>query len=392
MADYEDFQEIAHCGGRATFQIQCDQAGNRSYSLGFQHDRPTPASWIGIYASAPQAIPVSDFRIGGIGQGFGPQPQPGWYPVFLGSDSRQCWGHQCPRCQGYFRNGVHPAIYPLTCPYCGLRTGAYKFLTPAQRVYVRHYLDTLLGALEAEMEPGTGQEIVIDMDAIADRGADQPKPDFYYTAETQQTRYKCDHCGEFNDIRGRFGYCASCGWRNNAQSLKASFSLLREKLNAGQAAPIEVVKLAVSEFDASCRDMATQVVRRIPMKPARKAEFQRLIFHDLESATIDRMRSMFDIDLLRGIDAELGFARMMFHRRHIYEHNAGVADARYVQESGDPDAREGVLLREIQANAHRLVGILTRITENFDSDFHDIFQPTEWPTRRYQERQARRMG
>jgi hypothetical protein len=273
-----------------------------------------------------------------------------------------------------------------------LRTGAYKFLTPAQRVYVRHYLDTLLGALEAEMEPGTGQEIVIDMDAIADRGADQPKPDFYYTAETQQTRYKCDHCGEFNDIRGRFGYCASCGWRNNAQSLKASFSLLREKLNAGQAAPIEVVKLAVSEFDASCRDMATQVVRRIPMKPARKAEFQRLIFHDLESATIDRMRSMFDIDLLRGIDAELGFARMMFHRRHIYEHNAGVADARYVQESGDPDAREGVLLREIQANAHRLVGILTRITENFDSDFHDIFQPTEWPTRRYQERQARRMG
>jgi hypothetical protein len=390
MAEYEDFQEIAHCGGRATFHIQCDRAGRKSYSLGFQHDRPTPASWIGIYALAPQGIPVSDFRIGGIGQGFDPQPQPGWYPVFLGSDSRQCWGHQCPRCRGYFRNGIHPAIYPLTCPYCGLRTAAHQFLTPAQRVYVRHYLDTLLDALEEDMEPDSGREIIIDMDAIADRGADQPRPEFYYTAETQQTRYRCNHCGEFNDIRGRFGYCATCGWRNNEQLLKASFSEFREKLNANQSSPAEVVKLAVSEFDAFCRDMTAQIVKRIPMKPGRKLELQRLIFHNLESATIDRMRSMLDIDLLRGIGENLGFTRMMFHRRHVYEHNAGVADKRYVQESGDPEAQEGVLLRETRANAHRLIGILARMIENFDSDFHDIFQSTEWPLRRYQEQQARR--
>lgn len=393
MPEYNDFQEIAHCGGKVTFRIECDLDGNRSYSQGFHHDRPTPASWISIYALAANAQPVSDVRMGGEGQPFDPQPQPGWLPVFLGSDSHLCWGHQCPRCRAYFRNGRHPAIYPLTCPYCGLRAAAFRFLTSAQLTYIRHYVETLQSGLEEDITPGTGKEIVIDMDAIADRGAQHPKPDFYYTTEAQQTRYKCDHCGDFNDIRGRFGYCASCAWRNNTQSLKEVFSLFREKLNAGQSGPVEVVKSAVSEFDASCRDMTAQIVRRVPMKPARKAELQRLVFHDLESATIDRMRSMLDIDLLRGIAAaDLGFARMMFHRRHVYEHNAGVADPRYVKESGDPNAKDGVLLRETHANAHRLVGILNRIIENFGTDFHEIFPPTEWPIRYHQQRRADQTG
>lgn len=389
MAEYEDFQEIAHCGGRATFHIVCDANGNRSYSQGFQHDRPTPATMIGIYALAPQGIPVSDFAMGGIGQGFEPQPQAGWFPVFLGSDSRQCWGHQCARCTGYFRNGRHPAVYPLTCPYCGLRTAAFRFLTPAQLAYVRHYIDTLLNAMEEDVPPGTDREIVIDMDAIADSGANKPKPDFYYTSETQQTRYNCDHCGEFNDIRGRFGYCASCGWRNNAQLLKASFATLRERLNSGQDGPVETVKLAVSEFDAGCKDITAQIAKRVPMKPSRKSELQRVLFHDLESATISSMKSMFEIDLLRGVGAEVAFAKMMMHRRHVYTHNGGVADEKYVRESGDPDAREGVLIRETQVNVHRLIGVLIRIVENVDSDFHEIFQPTEWPMRNYQAWQAR---
>lgn len=74
------------------------------------------------------------------------------------------------------------------------------------------------------MEPSSEREIVIDMDAVIEQGQNQTRPDFYYAAETQQTRYKCEKCFEFNDIRGRYGYCASCGWRNNIPFLKASFT------------------------------------------------------------------------------------------------------------------------------------------------------------------------
>ena len=389
MAKYDDFQEIAHCGGQATFQIICDDQGRKSYSIGFRHSRPVPAAVIGVYALAPQGIPVTDFSIGGIGQGFNPPCPEGCFPVFMGSDSRQCWGHQCPRCQGYFRNGQHPAVYPLTCPYCGLRTPSHAFMTPTQRNYVRHYLDTLLGALDEEMEPSSEREVVIDMDAIIEQGANQTRPDFYYAAETQQTRYRCDKCSEFNDIRGRYGYCASCGWRNNISFLKASFADLRAKLNEGQTGAADAVRSSISEFDACCRDMAVQITKRIPMKPRRKADLQRLVFHDVESQVIASMKSMFDIDMLRGVSDDLPFLKKMMHRRHVFEHNAGVADARYIRESGDTDAREGVLIRETQANAHRLINGLTRMAENFEADFHEILQPTEWPINHHREAQER---
>jgi hypothetical protein len=49
------------------------------------------------------------------------------------------------------------------------------------------------------------------------------------------------------------------------------------------------------------------------------------------------------------------------------------------KEGGDPNAREGVLIRESQANAHRLISGLTRMAENFEKAFHEIFNPTQWP-------------
>ena len=72
MPEYDDFQEIAHCGGQATFHIICDDHGRKSYSIGFRHSRPVPAAVIVLYALAPQGIPVADFSIGGIRQGFNP--------------------------------------------------------------------------------------------------------------------------------------------------------------------------------------------------------------------------------------------------------------------------------------------------------------------------------
>jgi hypothetical protein len=242
MSEYEDFQEIGHCGGRMTFIIKSDDNGRRSYAQRIEHSGGAPAAWAGIYALAPHGIPVADIKMGGIKQPWDPQPPPGSFAVFLGSDSRNCWGHECPGCEGYFRNGNHPACHPMTCPYCGLLAPAYDFLTPAQRAYVGHYIKSLMEALEAEIEPGTKREFIIDMDQIADLGANQPKPPFYYTSETQQTRYNCNHCNEFNDIRGKYGYCAACGWRNNAQLLKTKFIELRERLNARQSSPEDTVQ------------------------------------------------------------------------------------------------------------------------------------------------------
>lgn len=80
---------------------------------------------------------------------------------------------------------------------------------------------------------------------------------------------------------------------------------------------------------------------------------------------------------------------MMMERRHLYEHNNGVADARYLRESGDTDWREGDLVRETQANAHRLLGLLVQLTTNMQEDFHEISPLTEWPVNYHRQRQER---
>jgi hypothetical protein len=388
MSEYDEFQEIAHCGGQVTIHISCDDQGRRSVGAGFRHSRPTPASVIGIYALIPHGIPVADLHMGRMGQSGSDCPQH-CFPVFLGSDSRLCWGHQCSRCQGYFRNSNHPAIYPLTCPYCGLRAPAHTFLTPAQRKYVRHFINMVVDALDAEMAVSTERELVLDMDAVVAQDSGQPRPDFYYAAETQQTRYNCEKCGEFNDIRGRYGYCAACGWRNNVPFLRSSFAELRSRLNKGQISSADCVRAAISEFDACCRDYVKQISMRIPMKHTRRSALDRLVFHDIEATAIVFMKSALDIDFLRGLENEAQFVKMMMHRRHVFEHNAGVADRRYVELSGDSNAREGVLIRETQQNAHQLVSVLMKMGQNLDRDFHEIFEPTEGPIKFHQKAQGR---
>lgn len=346
---------------------------------------------VGVYILLPYGIPVSDFRLGGIGQPFEPQPPEGAVPAILGSDSMGYWGHQCPRCNGYFRNGNHAAIYLQTCPYCGLRAAAFQFLTPAQRTFLAHLAQTLEEELAAPDENGSERQVEIDMQSIAKLSADEPKPDFYYTSQTQQTRYNCNHCGEFNDIRGLYGYCAACGWRNNIQILSSRLSEIRSNLNNGQTRPENALSQAVSTFDAACRDFISQILGRIPMKAARKEELSRLVFHDIESDTFRRVKQFFDLDPLRGIqDQDVKFIKLMMERRHVYEHNSGVIDPRYVERSGDGTAIEGNLLREDGGNVHRLIGQLLRMTTNIDKDFHDIFTPTKWPIEHHEDMKKRR--
>ncbi len=82
----------------------------------------------------------------------------------------------------------------------------------------------------------------------------------------------------------------------------------------------------------------------------------------------------------------------MMERRHVFEHNAGVIDRRYIERSGDEDAVEGNLLRENRENVHRLIGLLVRMASNVETDFHEIFTPTEWPIKYFKERHQTATG
>ena len=371
----DEFQEIGHTGGKVTFTVVTHASGNRGYQIGWSHSRPVPAAIFAVWA-LPQGVAVAGIKLGGIGDPWNPPPVPDCVPVFIGSDSHGKFGHQCHSCGGYWRADGQPAM----CPYCAARGDSHMFLTVAQRRYVMQYC-LRLGAALAEDEDG---EHVIDMDAVADAaGKDGEKPPFYYAEESQQKRFNCAACGSFNDIIGKFCYCTSCGTRNDIYELETdTLAKLRARANAGGGYEANVSD-TVGAFDTFVAQYVRQLLRRVPLRSARKAPLGRMRFHNLQTAAAE-IKAGFDIDILENLKPDdIEFATLMFHRRHIHEHNGSVVDEKYLTDSGDKSVRLGQAVTETQSSVHRLITLIKKMAENLHHGFHDIFPPEAEPIARF---------
>lgn len=368
----KDFSEIGHTGGKVTFTIVCDAQRHVRYQIGYSHSSPRPASLVGIYAH-PDGFACGNIVMGGIGDPWNAPPFPNCIAVMMASDSQGRFGHECPSCKKHFRSESIPSRFPLTCPYCGVRAESYHFLTPPQKSYISHYVESLHTAIY-EAEPDSTKEVIIDMDALADSITDDPRPDFYYTSTAQQTEFRCSACNSYNDIRGKYGYCSSCGWRNSAEQQRVALEQIRDRLVSGDLSPSDAIKQSVSEFDSAARDYVVQLISHVPMKASRRNQLERLLFHNLDK--FEKLLSdCFDINLLQGMTADRAFVKKMFFRRHVYEHDGGVATQRYVEESGDAGIEKGDLIRETAENAHKFIGCLNRMITTFETDFHEMIEP-----------------
>ncbi len=366
-ASHNDFKEIAHSGGKITFDIVSDASGRKSYQVTYSGSRPVPMRMFAIYAT-PDGEPVANIQLGGIGSPWNPPPDPSCRPVFISSDSEGLFGHQCPACGGYWRSDT-----ARFCPYCRLEAESFLFLTPAHLSYVRHYVDTLHDGLE-KVAQGQSSQVEIDLDAIVDMDAGLEKPDFYHPGTSQQTKFRCASCKTVTDIRGRFGFCSYCARRNNLADLRTQISMIRAELNSNRTPPADALRQIVSAFDACCRDIASQL-SKLPMTARRRKEVLDLLFHRLDAAEV--VERAFDIDLRKGMSADLPFIRMMLQRRHVFEHEGGVVTRRYIEESGDNSVPESTLIREDAQNVHRLAGCLTRMATNFENGFNEILPPAD---------------
>ncbi|HET7251769.1 MAG TPA: hypothetical protein VFI79_18140 [Gemmatimonadales bacterium] len=379
-AEKAELVEIAHCGGTVTFEIREEADGRISSRVAIRGSRPNAMAFVAVYAIS-QGIAVSDCRMGGINQPFSPPPFAGCHSVFLSSDSTGLFGRQCRECSGYWRSEWGNRV----CPYCGAHWPAdYMLLTEAQQHYVAQYC-AKIREVYADPKPG---DYVIDMDAVADAvGSVSPKPPFYYAEERQQNEFKCEACGEASDVLGRYAYCSSCGTRNGVQELSVEIQKIRDRINAG--GPYEgYVKDLVSAFDSLAGNHVDQLLARVPLTPERRARMTNRLFHDLRRVAAD-FKDVFDIDILGGFgDDEIAFGTLMFHRRHVYEHNGGEADERYIANSGD-NVRVKQALHESQESTHRLANVISRLGTNLHKGFHEIFPPLDEPIKLYQTRKSK---
>ena len=125
------------------------------------------------------------------------------------------------------------------------------------------------------------------------------------------------------------------------------------------------------------------------MSKARRERLQKRRFQDFhEVCTI--FREWFDIEVAAGMDeTERVFVARMFHRRHVYEHNGGEVDQKYIDDSGDTSVRPKQMIRESQEDAHRLLGSLVKMGRNLHRGFHELIPPIQDPIREHQAERER---
>lgn len=382
--DSGEFQEVGHCGGQFIVTTETNEAGKRSYRIGLTFSRPVPASFFGIYV-LPPGVPVAPIQFAGIGGEWNPPPVPRCISVMIASDTDGYFGYECKGCNGYWRSRSAPSHWQVTCPYCGCRDDSHHFVTEGQTKYIQEFCRLV----ERALRDSNDGDHVIDMDAISDAvGKGAEKPQFYYSEERQQNNFACSACGCKSDILGKFGYCPSCGTRNDLNHFEQiTIKNIRDRIHFG--GPYEdCVRDSVSGFDSLARQYVQQLAKRVPMRPQRRAKFEKMLFHNPLSFVPD-VKAVFDIDIFHGIsDVDKEFVKLMFHRRHVYEHNGGEADEKYIRESGDNSVRLKQALRETQSTSQRCTEIAVKMARNLHQGFHEIFPPEDWPIQLWKRRGA----
>ena len=369
--EHEDFVRVPHTGGKVTFHFK-DEGGRRSHSTQYEHQNPTAAAFFAVWAMVPEGLVVDTITMGGIGDPWSMPPMQPCVEVFIASDREGLFGRSCPSCERYFRTTAVPSPRPTVCPYCKHEDHTHLFFTEEQARYVRAYVQRFVEAYNA------GETSSIDIDALAVETSANVPP-LYYAEEKQQTQFSCPNCRCRTDISGLYGYCPLCSRRNSILVLESHLGALEERVvrprydekqrELRDAEWREVVKQCVSYFEGFAVDLLGELAKEL-MTPIRRRKIQEVSFHRPISAA-ESLQNLFGIDLLVGIDnSQREFIRLRFLRRHVYEHKSGVADAEYVNESGDKPVQVGHRIRESSSNAGTIIRLVRQMAQNFHEGFH----------------------
>jgi hypothetical protein len=105
------------------------------------------------------------------------------------------------------------------------------------------------------------------------------------------------------------------------------------------------------------------------------------------------LKHWFDIDPCAGMrEDESRAVALMFHRRHVYEHNGGEVDQKYLDDSGDTTVRLKQRIRETQQDVHNLLSSLVKMARNIHGAFQELFPPIPEPIQAFETKKARIAG
>lgn len=353
----EEFQEIAHTGGKITFVHHPE----KGMAIQIQHSNPWAFSMHQVCVSFEGEI-LDFVPPGGVGSII-PHPQPSIL-AFVISDREGFYGRQCPECNTYFRSNFLTS--KTTCAYCGKKNRGIEFLTKNQLQFIQLFCN---GFIEANK---TCTTIEVDLDDLIE-DLDENRPRWVYTEERQQSKHTCPSCRCIYDILGDYGICPCCGVSNFKSVVVKKFAEFEQQFTDVDTTvtdryerEIEWEKLmrCVSEFEALANTVRTQLLT-IPLIPQRRADLSRVGFQKIIN-TSEQIERWFGIKILEGINNEdRSFLNKLFNRRHVFTHNGGRVDQEYLDNTGDVSVRINQVIRLHSREIKRLIPLVRKCAINF---------------------------
>ena len=250
-------------------------------------------------------------------------------------------GRECPSkdCGQYFKIklGTGTPTEICSCPYCGTEGDLSLFLTSDQAEYAKRYavrklVDPMVREFFSSIERlNQGQrENLIELNFSVDY---KPTRLHRYSEKKLETEVHCDSCGLEFAVYGVFASCPCCQKLNALTTCLKSLETSRRRIGLSsderididirQQFPRDVLNHSVSAFDAfgkALRARNTGIIRA-------KAKLN--LFQDLDSLDRELRRAMLPgLAIILGTD--LDHLCWFFQARHLYEHNAGVVDERFI--------------------------------------------------------------
>ena len=307
-------------------------------------------------------------------------------PITFHSDEKGYFDRECPNeeCQYTFKILMKDweekvSDEEVHCPMCGHVDISDKWCTQDQiekakeivTSWAMNYMQTELDKSFKELERSTRNNKFIKITyKPGERISFINNP--IGQSEEWETEICCEKCGTHYSVIGSAYFCPCCGYNSAVNSFNDSLNSIKKMLDS----LTDMRKLFAEKYDENsaetmCRGMLESSIgdlvsafqkfacckyEEISGKSARVNDFQIV---DKGSQLFEKETGKIYSDWIS--QAELSFMKTMFQKRHLLEHNNGMVDQKYLNESNDRSYSFGQRIIIRLSDAYSLLDILRKL-------------------------------
>lgn len=308
-------------------------------------------------------------------------------PITIHSDEKGYFDRECPNPECLYTFKINLKEWEekvsgkeMHCPMCGHTASSDQWWTQEQLAeqkkivenYAQYYAANMLNNMFKKKVQSTRQNKYIRITYKLGR-----KISFHNTPIGQREEWEheitCEKCGTQFSVIGAAYFCPCCGHNSVDRTFEDSIDRITKMLNA-----IPSMRLTLEENNS--KDDAENICRALLERSIGDivSAFQKFACCRYE-AVAGKSARVNDFQIVgKGSqlfysacgkkysdwlgECELAAMHLLFQRRHILEHNGGIVDAKYLQNSGDNTYVEGQRVIVKESDARELLTIVQKLS------------------------------